>query len=73
MSALARGADDRSQTWPASRDFACNRAWYRALLAGILTMILISLGSFLLKKELSEIFAPLPGEVMRSFAAQCWA
>ena len=73
VSALARGADDSSQTWPALRDFARNLAWYRALLAGILTISLISLLSFVLKKEFRGIFAPLPGEVLRSFAAQCWA
>lgn len=72
VSAMARGADDRSQTWPALRDFARNLAWYRALRAGIFCVGLILLMWFLLKWQWNEVFNPLPGNLLSSFAAQCW-
>lgn len=72
VAAMAKGADDRSQTWPALRDFARGLSWYRALRAGLFSVGLILLASFLLKRPWNEIFDPLPGQLLSSFAAQCW-
>ena len=72
VSAMAKGADDPSQTWPALRDFARNLAWFRALRAGIFSVCLILLAWFLLKWQWNEAFDALPGQLLSSFAGQCW-
>jgi hypothetical protein len=71
VSALARGAENRGQTWPVLLDFVRSLAWVRALFAGILFLSLVAALASLLKKVPLGVLDVLPGKLLGSFAAEC--
>ena len=72
VSALARGAESRSQTWPILLDFGRSLAWCRSLFAGILCVSVVAALLSLMKRVPDGVVDALPGKLLSSFAAQCY-
>ena len=72
VSALARGAENGGQTSTVLLDFVRNLTWCRSLFAGVLLLSLIAALKSLANTVPHKVIDPLPGELLSSFAAQCY-
>jgi hypothetical protein len=69
---LARAAENRGRTWPLLLDFVRSLAWCRALFSGVLVVSVLAAVLALGKKVPHGVVDALPGELLSSFAAQCY-
>jgi hypothetical protein len=72
IAALARGADDASQTWKAFAGFAYFKVWMSALVVGIGLVALNWVIWWLMGVTASRGSAVLPGRFLESTGAQAW-